>query len=554
MGPRETRTRKNLVYSQNYLNFRIWAQCWVHGEQLNLYIAGSSGRNPQNIKREIKIRFMKNKIDDVIVRLEIGSHAAKFAIPPHLLFARLYEKFSDKFRRHLGADLTRLRAWWEQYKETPEGKEFFNVVRPELQGLSLDDLQWWIPLSIHLDAGPISKTQSAEIATWGPAASFSEGSDFERRFLFGTWLKTPHDESENKLWDILLESERCLESGTFEDGTRLAGGWKACFIEGKMDLEEACAQLGFQSYSSEEPCGYCGANRSNMPWNHFSSRAAFVRTIYSTPRFLNKYRLSGKQHPFWLMRNMHKDFLKIDLLHTCDCKGLTSMVIGNCLFEAVYFREVPNTVVHADSIAALNDDLDRFYQGARADSMIPELQLGHFINEQTPLQNYPILKGPGIKAANTRNLVPWVRQLMEKLDTGESEHKKIRRKLVQLLDEFYEIVYGHGEYLPDDVAKHLQFVMLGILRRCVLLHHRAVLSGRMAWQLVPKHHYFFHLALQVGAGGRNPRFFQTYIDESFVGRICGVYESCQDGPYHDMIQKDVMQKYLLALCINLSRD
>ena len=66
-----------------------------------------------------------------------------------------------------------------------------------------------------------------------------------------------------------------------------------------------------------------------------------------------------------------------------------------------------------ESLELLNQDLDRFYIGNKVGNRIPELQLTNILAASQPLRVYPILSGKGIKAANTRALVPWVRKIAE---------------------------------------------------------------------------------------------------------------------------------------------
>ena len=66
------------------------------------------------------------------------------------------------------------------------------------------DLSHTIPMSFHADAGPMSKTKSAEIACWGSAVG--EGKDFQRRFLSATWVKETHLETDNKFWEEFFDS------------------------------------------------------------------------------------------------------------------------------------------------------------------------------------------------------------------------------------------------------------------------------------------------------------------------------------------------------------
>jgi len=231
-----------------------------------------------------------------------------------------------------------------------------------------------------------------------------------------------------------------------------------------------------------------------------------------------------------------------------DCKGLASIAIGNCLAEIVYKNQL-GCPTHQATMDLLNERLDRFYDGTKCDCKIPYLLLSNITDTQRPAQTYPQLAGPGIKAANTRHLVPWVLALVIEVDDG-SEASRHRIALMRYLNEFIETIYENPEFLAPAVSKRLKFVMLGFLRRSAWLSANAVRLGLCRWQLKPKHHYFHHLALLTY--GRNPRFYQTYIDESFVGKLCRVYKSSQAGAYHETIQREVLTKYLFALSIHFS--
>ena len=111
-------------------------------------------------------------------------------------------------------------------------------------------------------------------------------------------------------------------------------------------------------------------------------------------------------------------------------------------------------MTHDDSLEWLNADLDLFYQNQKVENKIPTLVLENFVNLQKPLQNYPMFKGPGIKAANTRALMPWLQSCLEGLDRTD-EQKQRRFQLVSLFNDFFELIYGEGA-LP----KHIYIYIL----------------------------------------------------------------------------------------------
>ena len=133
--------------------------CHANKALAKLASLGTFGRNEQNIKREIETTFIKHQLGHLIRKLE-DSVVCNFTVPPHLLFAELYAKYPNKFRIHLGADSDKLHEWWDNFRRTQEGQIFF-AVRPDLRDA---DFRHLLPLSLHFDAGPISKTTSATSA------------------------------------------------------------------------------------------------------------------------------------------------------------------------------------------------------------------------------------------------------------------------------------------------------------------------------------------------------------------------------------------------------
>ena len=44
-------------------------------------------------------------------------------------------------------------------------------------------------------------------------------------------------------------------------------------------------------------------------------------------------------------------------------------------------------------------------------------------------------------------------------------------------------------------------------------------NGDQAWHIVPKHHYFAHMVLDIQRSRMNPNFHHCYLDEDMVGRV-----------------------------------
>ncbi len=69
--------------------------------------------------------------------------------------------------------------------------------------------------------------------------------------------------------------------------------------------------------------------------------------------------------------------------------------------------------------------------------------------------------------------------------------------------------------------------------------------------MVPKFHYFLHIALRTKEWSLNPRWQHTYVDESMMGRFAKVYKATSNGPYKDTIQRVALIRYFCALHIML---
>ena len=121
---------------------------------------------------------------------------------------------------------------------------------------------------------------------------------------------------------------------------------------------------------------------------------------------------------------------------------------------------------------------------------------------------------------------------------------------MQHLNEFYRIIYAGGEFLTEGESQEVRTAVFGFLKHWAHLAEDAMQRKLRLWQVLPKHHYFAHIGLE--AAFWNPRFVHTYIDESFIGRICEIFHASLDGMFEAVVQDNVTSKWLLGLHILLS--
>ena len=104
--------------------------------------------------------------------------------------------------------------------------------------------------------------------------------------------------------------------------------WTGIMLFGKADMEAATVSLGLRSYNAgDEVCGYCKANRSNRAYTDLQESAAWRPTV-STDYFTFVERITKPHHPLVDSPFFTQYFIRVDIMHNLDCKGVTSIVAG----------------------------------------------------------------------------------------------------------------------------------------------------------------------------------------------------------------------------------
>ena len=149
-------------------------------------------------------------------------------------------------------------------------------------------------------------------------------------------------------------------------------------------------------------CPCCRANRSDLPFTDLRDDVPWEpsRAAMDNASFLA--RCSGnhpiRNQPYWSMW-----FVRFDTMHVIDHHGLCGLLLAGVLLELVRNPSGLGATV-ADRLAAINRELKRY-------------QSEHLVSSKFPVITRDILcrgtgwaelKGPRVKAANTRHLTPFV--------------------------------------------------------------------------------------------------------------------------------------------------
>ena len=146
-------------------------------------------------------------------------------------------------------------------------------------------------------------------------------------------------------------------------------------------------------------------NTTTIPHNNYHRAAGWRFTIHNDAEFLAALRTP--LHPLvahsWFSRLTHR----LDLLHLFDHHGIASHITANIFAKHIRHATalLPGTT-QEDRLDCLNDDIRGYYSAAGVAHRMPRLKLANLYKD-----GFPELHGQAVKAANTRALVPYVKNL-----------------------------------------------------------------------------------------------------------------------------------------------
>ena len=521
---------------------------------------GTGGQNPQNVHSQL-MRMFKDRVGIKAIT-PLDASVQNCFIYPHDMFKMLWDLDPSAFKRRLCADKDKLFNFWSALLATPDGKRMARL-HPHLKNKTAEDLRTTIPCSWHMDAGPVSKKQSAFALSW--ASILGLGSEREVRFLSSSWIKGSFPDLPEKVWEKLWESQEALADGVIPQGLEGAGSylardsdgtvWKCVFCSLLGDMECFQNDIGMRSYNYASMCAHCDANKSDLPFTELASSARWLRTRLTNPQFLASLRRPLHGLAAWPSFGYY--YPRYDPLHVVDHKGVISKLWGSCVWSMVREPHLfglvfpacvnANRTLRIETVSAHLKEWDRTHKTA---SRLPKLTVRSFFGDDKST-GWAALQGPGVKAAGERQCLPWlvaICMLFSSVD--KSLFAQRRTKAAQALLNWSQLLYGCGVVLTEDEFCRQRRLALRFLRTYAWLAHNAVCDGRMEFQVVPKFHYFHEMSFQ--ARLLNPRYQQTYQGESMVGRVAAIYKRSLAGPHSATVQMSVLRKYALGFEIELA--
>lgn len=518
----------------------------------------ASGHSSHNIHRQILNLFGAEETGDLIA--SIPDSSVDSFVFPHDIFA-LFSRRPAAFKFHLGADPAVLSRFWSEFGSTAAGRAFMNA-HPNIG--SRDDLHYVIPLFVHIDGFPITRTRKrkATVLQWGSLVG--HGSDKQAMFTCASWpggvTALP-----NLAWDWLGFDWETLSSGTFPHRSPTLEPYVACSLRGERagkpfapaggscykavfmfltgDCEMFCNEIGLPSYNSNKVCGLCGCNRTGAPWCDFRRCAMWRRDIYGTPSLLACR--TKPLHGFWAWSGVQARSIALDSMHMIDHHGVGGDAIGNLFYEAIRKKEIPGRTFD-DSLQELNRQMSDFNRTYGVEHHLPTLTMENL----TDATEYPTLKGPGIKAAMVKGTYKFAVSLARRLDDG-SPYKRRRREVLECIDAMSDMIDTSPLHWSSELLSKFKTHVYKLQVKWTWLAAAAAGQGEQYWMVRPKLHYIGHLELQ--AELLSPRATRCYLMESSVGKVQRQYASSINGPFAAGLQRTILIKSLVALSLWLAQ-
>ena len=461
---------------------------------------------------------------------------------PSVFLNHLYSKNRTAFVRHvLGGQEDRIKQFWDGMLARPKGRAFIRS-HPDLADCTPAELYNTVLLVLHEDAAPYSKASSACHVSY--SSLFGRGSDILTKWLFSSCVKES-GEIDIEMWAVFISDLNLCAQGILENGDRIAGKWRFPASFGKADMEALCMAWGCQSYNDvHEMCAWCRGNRSTLPHTDLRPSAPWRAPAHalSDADFISRVR-TNRHHPLADARFFTVYFFRIDHMHVMDLNGTTGIWAGSVL-RLLVNGDYGIGANQQERLDFLNADLDRFHQTNKSSSQLSDLRLQNLV-----LDGWSNLNGKLVKAANTRQLAPWVLEISIRFFTGPHAWHSSLKKVGVAINKMYSLMAASEFFMPPYSEAAFAAATLSLGKHWHGLRAYFLSIGEMHFHISPKLHYTMHFPEQNQLV--NPRLVANYGEESLMGVLSKMWGKSISGPHSKTVQRHVMLRYMVLLAIVL---
>jgi len=456
-----------------------------------------------------------------------------FIKPTNLMRLMLHD-YPREFKLRFGAEVAKVRSFWQTQIDSPVRPNWANE-HSILKGKSVDDLAHTIPIAVHQDAGPCTKTKSADCISF--SSLLAEGGEKVTKLLLATCVADSNND-----WQVWREVLKDLD----EAATRGVDGWFLVLLFGKADEEQRSQKWRVPHYNDvAEICSECLCNRSNRPFTDLS-RTARWRPTEKIPKELYFARIKSPRHPLVESRYFTRWFFFLDCMHMLDCKGVAGIVYGSLLcYLSTLARLGPNI---AARLLVINDERDEWYTRHPGMVRLPKIKEQHL----RKADGWGELHGPAFKAAITRNASGFFLHIAIKLLTSENEHRDFERcmlRVVRSLHKLYALLWGRLRFLSQESIASLRDVCINFGENYMQCREHCRRECALLFNVSGKIHKMQHLPAM--AEIMNPAWVACYGEESLVGTTVRTWKQSMHGRYQKNVQHRVLLKRLCGLALRL---
>ena len=250
-------------------------------------------------------------------------------------------------------------------------------------------------------------------------------------------------------------------------------------------------------------------------------------------------------HPLVAGHYFSKYFLRLDIMHVIDLKGVIAIAAGSLIKRLMQTKRSLGRI-EEERLTKINAQMKKWQADNGTQHIMPPLR-----KENLTKDNWACMGSKLVKAANSRALVPFLKHLADTHFPAHGSFASSIRKVFTHLDEIERIFYGGGMFLTANEKQELEARFNSLGRHWQNLNILSFREGKNEWQITPKVHMAVH-AIAEQARLINPRAVQNYGEESMVGRMTKIWAAAAKGPYQRTAQQMVLARYLVGLSIRLT--
>lgn len=525
-----------------------------------LYLAslGSDGKYPGNIKRDLlkRMRIEKNFVPEPFEIKNVPMLDTRKAKPVVIFkslwvflgqdwLASLWNGNKQEFHRRFG--VAGVPDYWEQINpQDPRLEEHPLLATPEYGTKCM-------PGRVHGDKVPYGKAKNASADVFSWSIQTAQGDCWD---TIQPWHALPekikarkglhgHDTEEFvdkwKMWDMFAMTKGSFlthdadgipwESSPYAYRGRktgaICGGYFVGWMQVAPDHEYLCNVLKHPHWGKLRPCKLCSCD-DRTPGNQFSDFSILSSWIANlTTR--NGWLSDLPDHPLWrkhILLGLTIFSLCVDILHCLD-KGVLTYYMGSAIWTLVHESGLDGSF--HKRVEIIWEFLVDAYNELRTPSS--ERTTMHMLFDVFGRQTGPIpstFPTFSDKAAINRHLLPALRIVCHRVNTSQHLHKEeytLRADGLDSLCSFYDVIYAHGHFMPQEAAEqaflHAHTFLLQQNALAQLYTHGVLIDGVVRscqhYHITFKSHMFWHMARSCRYF--NPRAGWTYRDESYMGKI-----------------------------------